>query len=133
MYIVNQDRDQTIELHSVRYSTHWSSKYEETRKQNEKYAQYEVFDISSPFNRSDPCKIIEHQCESWKQEHPYEEIVDIYVDGDQKFGMFYSRQRGIEEYENILKALEDGVKVYRISEVNECERKNAKQNILERI
>ena len=133
MYIVNQKGDQTIELHSIRYSFRWSSEYEEARKKIERYAQYEIFDLSSPFQQSDPYKIIEHQCELWKQKHPYEEIIDIYVDGDQKFGMFYSRQRGIEEYENILKALEDGVKVYRISEVNEGERKNAKQNILERI
>ena len=126
MYIVNQDGDQTIELHSVRYSCHWSGEYEEARKKNERYAQYEIFDMSSPFYRANSYKIIEQKCELWKQEHPYEEIVDIYVDGDQKFGMFYSRQRGIEEYENILKALEGGVAVYRISEINENERKNGK-------
>ena len=40
--------------------------------------------------------------------------------------MFYSRQRGIEEYENILKAIEDSVVVYRIPEINEGERKNGK-------
>lgn len=85
-----------------------------------------MFNISSPFHQSDPYKIIEHQCKLWKQEHPYEEIVDIYVDGDQKFGMFYSRQRGIEEYENILKGLEDGVVVYRIPEINESERNNGR-------
>lgn len=126
MYIVNQAGDQAIELHSVRYSCRWSNEYEEARRQSEKYAQYEIFDLSSPFNRSDPYKIIESQCGSWKQKHPYEEIVDIYVDGDQKFGMFYSRQRGIEEYENILKALEDGVVVYRIPEINESERNNGR-------
>lgn len=82
--------------------------------------------MSNPFSRSDPYKIIESQCESWKQKHPYEEIVDIYVDGDQKFGMFYSRKRGIEEYENILKALESGVVVYRIPKINESERSNDK-------
>lgn len=82
--------------------------------------------MSSPFYRANSYKIIEQKCELWEQEHPYEEIVDIYVDGDQKFGMFYSRQRGIEEYENILKALEGGVAVYRISEINENERKNGK-------
>lgn len=126
MYIVNQSGNQAIELHSVRYSSRWSSEYEEARKKSEKYAQYEMFDISSPFNRSDPYKIIESQCESWKQKHPYEEIVDIYVDGDQNFGTFYSRRRGIEEYENILKALEDGVVVYRIPEINESERNNGR-------
>lgn len=126
MYIVNQDGNQAIELHSVRYSCRWSSEYDEVRKKSETYAQYEVFDLSSPFHQSDPYKIIEHQCKLWKQEHPYEEIVDIYVDGDQKFGMFYSRQRGIEEYENILKGLEDGVVVYRIPEINESERNNGR-------
>ena len=40
--------------------------------------------------------------------------------------MFYSRQRGIEEYENILKALENGVVVYWIPEINESERENGK-------
>ena len=126
MYIVNQDGDQTIELHSVRYSCRWSNEYEEARRQSEKYAQYEIFDPSSPFCRANSYKIIEEKCELWKQEHPYEEIVDIYVDGDQKFGSFYSRKRGTEEYENILKALEDGVVVYRIPEINESERENGK-------
>lgn len=62
----------------------------------------------------------------WEKENPYEQIIDIYVNDDKKMGSFYSRQRGIEEYENILKALEDSVKVYRISEINEGERKNGK-------
>lgn len=126
LYIVNQNDNQTIELHSVRYSCRWSSKYEEVKKENAKYAQYEIYDLSNPFQQSDPYKFIECQCELWKQEHPYEEIVDIYVNGDQKFGMFYSRQRGIEEYKNILKALESGVVVYRIPEINESERNNGK-------
>ena len=83
-----------------------------------------MFDTPWPLRQPDTSEIIEHQCDLWKQEHPYEEIVDIYVDGDQKFGTFYSRRRGIEEYENILKALEDGVVVYRIPEINESERDN---------
>lgn len=33
---------------------------------------------------------------------------------------------GTKEYENILKALEDGVVVYRIPEINESERENGK-------
>ena len=126
MYIVNQDGDQAIELHSIRYSCRWSREYESARKQNEKYAHCLTYDITYPYRQINGSEIIEQKCELWKQEHPYEEIVDIYVDGDQKFGMFYSRQRGIEEYENILKALDDGVVVYRIPEINESERKNGK-------
>ena len=127
MYIVNQDGDQAIELHSVRYLCRWSNEYENARRKlNEKYAHCFMYDITYPYRQINGSEIIEQKCELWKQEHPYEEIVDIYVDGDQKFGMFYSRQRGIEEYENILKALEDGVVVYRIPEINESERKNGK-------
>ena len=126
MYIVNQDGDQTIELHSVRYSCHWSERYKETEKDIiNKLCHTEVFDPIC-CGKSDTTDYIKQQIEAWKEEHPYEEVVDIYVDGDQKFGMFYSRQRGIEEYENILKALEDGVVVYRIPEINEEERKNGR-------
>ena len=62
----------------------------------------------------------------WKKENPYEQIIDIYVNDDKKMGSFYSRKRGIEEYEKIIKAIEDGVVVYRISEINESERNNGK-------
>ena len=48
------------------------------------------------------------------------------MNDDKKFGTFYSRKRGIKEYENIIKALEDGVVVYQIPEINEDERKNGR-------
>lgn len=118
MYIVNQDGDQTIELHSIRYSCHWSDLYKKVRENINPYNLiYYTFD---------PYESVRYQIEEWKRLNPYEEIVDIYVNEDQKFGMFYSRQRGIEEYRNILKALEEGVVVYRIPEINEEERNNDK-------
>lgn len=126
MYIVNQDGNQAIDLHSVGYSCHWSERYKETEKTIiNKLCHTEVF---NPIccSKSDTTDYIKRQIEVWKEEYPYEEIVDIYVDGDQKFGMFYSRKRGIEEYENILNALENGVTVYRIPEINERDRENGK-------
>ena len=122
MYIVNQDGNQAIELHSVRYSCYWSERYEEIEKSIiNKLTRDLVFDPIC-CGKSDTTDYIKQQIEVWKEEHPYEEVVDIYVDGDQKFGMFYSRQRGIEEYENILKALKDGVVLYQIPEINEGDR-----------
>lgn len=122
MYIVNQDGNQAIELHSVRYSCYWSERYEEIEKSIiNKLCHTEVFDPIC-CGKSDTTDYIKQQIEAWKEEHPYEEVVDIYVDGDQKFGMFYSRQQGIEEYENILKALKDGVVLYQIPEINEGDR-----------
>lgn len=122
MYIVSQDGNQAIELHSVRYSCYWSERYEEIEKSIiNKLCHTEVFDPIC-CGKSDTADYIKQQIEAWKEEHPYEEVVDIYVDGDQKFGMFYSRQRGIGEYENILKALKDGVVLYQISEINEGDR-----------
>lgn len=118
MYIVNQDGDQMIELHSIRYSYRWSNLHEKVRKNINPY------DLA--YYTSDPYVSAIRQMEDWERNHPYEEIVDIYVDGDQKFGTFYSRERGIEEYENILKALEDGVVVYRIPAINESEKNNGK-------
>lgn len=78
------------------------------------------------FHSVNPRIIIERECDAWKKAHQYEEIVDIYVDGNQIYGTFYSRKRGVEEYENILKALEEGVVVYRIPAINEKERENGK-------
>lgn len=122
MYIVNQDGDQTIELHSVRYSCRWSQRYEEIKESIATNPYYvEVFDPVYS-SRSNTMDIIKNQLKKWKRDHPYEEIVNIYVNGEQKFGSFYSRQRGIEEYKNILKALEDGVIVYQIPEKNEDDR-----------
>ena len=66
------------------------------------------------------------QLDQWEKQNPYEQIVNIYVNDDKKFGTFYSRKRGIKEYENIIKALEDGVVVYQIPEINEDERKNGR-------
>ena len=122
MYIVNQNGDQTIELHSINYSCYWNEKYTEARKNIVKSLQYDIIPLSYETHLKTVTKVVD----SWKQAHPYEEIVDIYVDGDQKFGTFYSRRRGIEEYENILKALEDGVILYRIPEINKSERENGK-------
>lgn len=118
MYIVNQDGDQMIELHSIGYSYRWSKLHEKVRKNINPY------DLA--YYTSDPYVSAIRQMEDWERNHPYEEIVEIYVDGDYKFGMFYSRERGIKEYESILKALEDGVVVYRIPEINESERNNDK-------
>lgn len=126
MYIVNQDGDQAIELHSVRYSCYWSNVYNEIRKNVEETYVYGKAFCPYKMNPYQIIEIVDAKCDSWKQDHPYEEIVDIYVDEDQKFGTFYSRKRGIEEYENILKALEDGVVVYRIPEINESERENGR-------
>ena len=123
MYIVNQDGDQTIELHSVKYKTHWSKKYEKVEKFIYAYPYY--FFAKLPIFSND-MEAISYQLDQWKKQNPYEQIVNIYVNDDKKFGTFYSRKRGIEEYENILKALEGGVAVYRISEINENERKNGK-------
>lgn len=124
MYIVNQDRTEMIELHSARYDCHWGERYEE--EENRIATSMKDVKIFNPagFNTLDVRDYIKQQIEAWKEEHPYEEIVDIYVNGDQKFGMFYSRQRGIEEYENILKALKDGVVLYQIPEINEGDRNN---------
>lgn len=118
MYIVNQDRDRMIELHSIRYSYRWSNLHEKVIENINPY------DLA--YYTSDPYTSVIRQMETWERDHPYEEIVDIYVNEDQKFGTFYSRQRGIKEYENILKALEDGVVVYRIPEINDSERENGK-------
>lgn len=126
MYIVNQDGNQAIKLYSVTYSCYWSKVYERVEQDFAQSYNYEPVFYPYEIKPHKIMEVIEAQCDSWKQEHPYEEIIDIYINGDRKFGTFYSRQRGIEEYENILKALEDGVVVYRIPEINESERENGK-------
>lgn len=123
MFIVNQNGTETIELHSVRYESYWSEKYKEVEQFIWAYPDY--FCVELPlFSNAMEARF--YLIDRWKKENPYEQIIDIYVNDDKKMGSFYSRQRGIEEYENILKALEDSVQVYRISEINEGERKNGK-------
>jgi len=123
MYVVNQDGTETIELHSVKYKSRWSEKYNKAKNFIWAYPDFFWAELPHFF---DAMEARFYLIDRWEKENPYEQIIDIYVNDDKKMGSFYSRQRGIEEYENILKALEDSVKVYRISEINEGERKNGK-------
>lgn len=124
MYIVNQDGTEMIELHSVRYDCHWTERCDEEKKRiTTSMKNVQIFD-SECYGTIDVKDYIRSQLKLWKQEHPYEYIIDIYVNDNNKVGTFYSDKRGVEEFEKIIKALEDGVIIYRMPESNESERYN---------
>lgn len=133
MYVVNQDGTEMIELQSIRYDCHWSERYEE--EENRIGTNIKNTQMISPmyFGTFDVRNYIRSKMKLWKQEHPYEYIIDIYVNGNKKVGEFYSEKRGVEEFEKIIKAFEDGVIVYRMPESNESERYDGNKNIVEGI
>lgn len=64
MYIVNQDGNQAIELHSVRYSCRWSEVYEGIEKDFVKSYSYDPVFYPYEINPHKIIEVIEAKCDS---------------------------------------------------------------------
>ena len=122
MFVINQNNDAAEKMKSVSYYVTWSNKARKELNDIEDRIAKQVY----YYGTTEKCyNAIDVMQDRYKIAHLEEKRWILSINGN-NYGIFKSEEEVKKEYENVINALESGVVVYRIPEINESEGNNGK-------